>query len=80
MARRRERAVEVHAFDERVVLSTSRRLRSGSTTAASSPMPIGIHDGRGGRRLVMRAMSSRSEKSETVLTWRSRRRAFSGGQ
>src|SRR5262245_42279929 len=46
-------------------LKTSRRFRSGSTTAASSPMPTASHDGCWGRREAIRAISSRSVRSAT---------------
>src|SRR5580765_7374315 len=44
---------------------TSIRLRSGSTTAASSPMPTSSQAGAAGRRPRIRAISSRSEQSAT---------------
>ena len=47
-------------------LSTSSRFRSGSTTAASSPMPTSSQAGAAGSRAWMRAMSSRSVRSATV--------------
>ncbi|PYR34054.1 MAG: hypothetical protein DMF90_18665 [Acidobacteria bacterium] len=48
-------------------VSTSRRFRAGSTTAASSPIPTMSQDGAGGSLLLMRATSSRSDRSETVI-------------
>src|SRR3954470_12417311 len=45
---------------------TSTRLRSGSTTAASSPMPTSIHSGDGCSCSRMRAISVRSERLSTV--------------
>src|SRR5687768_5925030 len=48
-------------------LSTSRRLRFGSTTAASSPMPTVSQAGGGWSRARIRAMSSASERSEMSM-------------
>src|SRR5258706_5032463 len=45
---------------------TSARFRSGSITAASSPMPTSIQSGAAGWRGWIRAMSSRSVMSATV--------------
>ena len=47
------------------VVTTSRALRTGVRTAASSPGPTTTHDGTA-RRLVMRAMSACSPRSPTV--------------
>src|SRR5262245_3261153 len=47
-------------------VSTSTRLRSGSTTAASSPMPTISQSGAAGRRCRSRATSSRSVSVSTV--------------
>src|SRR5262245_32117085 len=47
-------------------LSTSSRFRSGSTTAASSPTPTRSQSGAGGREPLIRAISSRSPRVETV--------------
>src|SRR4051794_31859883 len=49
-------------------VNTSARLRSGSATAASSPMPTSSHSGAGGRHCRMRAIRSRSERPATVAT------------
>src|SRR5206468_527007 len=46
-------------------LRTSSRFRAGSTTAASSPTPTTIQSGADGSRAWIRAISSRSERSET---------------
>ena len=48
------------------VVSTSRWLRDGSTTAASSPMPTTTQDGAAGRRARIRAITACSPASPTV--------------
>src|SRR5688572_3019061 len=47
------------------VVSTCSAPRSGTATAASSPMPTRSAGGAGGSRLRMRSMSARSPVSET---------------